>query len=70
MKCFNEICNINHNNMKKMIQKNGLRYSLIWLIVGFLSTILYPENLILNSFLGIGVLVTLGFFKLNNIKVN
>lgn len=70
MKCFKEICIINHNNMKKMIQKYGLRYSLIWLVMGFLSTILYPENLILNSFLGLGVLVALCFFKLNNVKVN
>lgn len=69
MKCFKEICSIKFNIMKKLICKYGVIYAIVWLFTGIIATLLQPNNIILNFYLGLGILFTLYFFKSNNLKI-
>lgn len=55
--------------MKKIINKFGLIYSLVWLFTGLIATLIQPNNVILNFYLGLGILFTLYFFKSKKLKI-
>ena len=55
--------------MKKIISKYGLIYALVWLCTGLIATLLQPNNIILNFYLGLGILFTLYFFKSKKLKI-
>lgn len=69
MKCFKEICTIKFYLMKKITSKYGLIYSLVWLCTGLIATLFQPNNIILNFYLGLGILFTLYFFKSKKLKI-
>lgn len=69
MKCFKEICSIKFHIMKKLICKYGLIYALVWLFTGVIATLLQPHSIILNFYLGLGILFTLYFFKFKKLKI-
>jgi hypothetical protein len=53
---------------KKILPQICLVYSLIWLATGILAAIYNPNDLLVTFYLGLGVLVTLYFFK--EFKIN
>jgi hypothetical protein len=55
--------------MKKIISKYGLIYALVWLFTGLIATLLQPNNVISNFYLGLGILFTLYFFKSKKLKI-
>ncbi|WP_291120020.1 hypothetical protein [Flavobacterium sp. UBA6135] len=55
--------------MKNILQKYGLIYATIWLLTGFIASVLFPKNIIFHFYLGLGILFTLYFLKSNNLKI-
>ncbi len=56
-------------HLKKALHKYGLLAALLGLGIGLVGTLLFPNQLLLQFCLGLGVLCTLYFFKSTHLKI-